>query len=268
MPYKSIEISNASSNSVSSAKQVQFYKGYSSRANSTFKLFDLDLIKQNIINTFNTRKGERVMNPQFGSIVWDILMEPMTPLLRELLNDDIKSIILNEEIFAGIEFVFETHPRNSQYVLDPIFKDYETYDNNQASLGLIRNFNILSVKYKSTYGDLKVEISQVKPTITVDMIDFDSVGTDLEITLGATGLNPPFQWSFGYTASSSYNNMLFATPSFSNTNHYILPDTSGSDLVFDIKVVDSIGLTSSLGNYVINGGNVINFNGTFSYTTL
>lgn len=94
MPYKSLEISNANSVSIPSAKQVQFYKGYSSldRANPTFKLFDLDLIKQNIINTFNTRKGERVMNPLFGSIVWDILMEPMTPALRDVLNDDIKSI--------------------------------------------------------------------------------------------------------------------------------------------------------------------------------
>ena len=94
MPYKSLEISNASSVSVPPTKQVQFYKGYSSldRANPTFKLFDLDLVKQNIINTFNTRKGERVMNPQFGSIVWDILMEPMTPAVREALNDDVKSI--------------------------------------------------------------------------------------------------------------------------------------------------------------------------------
>lgn len=94
MPYKSLEISNKNLVSVPSAKQVQFYKGYSTvnRTNPTFKLFDLDLIKQNIINTFNTRKGERVMNLDFGSIVWDILMEPMTPAIREALNNDVKSI--------------------------------------------------------------------------------------------------------------------------------------------------------------------------------
>ena len=227
-------------------------------------------VSDTIFTVGNTPKSEdMVFDEQTGlPVISNVEFKSTSDFVDAKFYDQIKSIILNEEIFAGIEFVFETHLRNSQYVLDPIFKDYETYDNNQASLGLIRNFNILSVKYKSTYGDLKVEISQVKPTITVDMIDFDSVGTDLEITLGATGLNPPFQWSFGYTASSSYNNMLFATPSFSNTNHYILPDTSGSDLIFDIKVIDSIGLTSSLGNYVINGGNAINFNGTFSYTTL
>ena len=182
--------------------------------------------------------------------------------------DQIKNIILNESIFSGIEFLFEIHPRNSQYVLDSIFKDYETYDNNQANLGLIRNFNVLSVKYKSTYGDLKLDISQVKPTITVDFIDFDSPGTDIEIFIGATGMNPPFKWAFGYTASTSYNANLFSTQSFATTTYYRLPDTSGSNLVFDIKVIDSIGLTSSVGYYVVNSGNKVPFSGTFSYTTL
>lgn len=94
MPYKSIEISNATQVSEPSSKKFQFYKGYSSvnPANPTSKLFDLDLIKQNIINTFNTRLGERVMNPTFGSIIWDAIMEPMTPALRDALNKDIHRI--------------------------------------------------------------------------------------------------------------------------------------------------------------------------------
>ena len=182
--------------------------------------------------------------------------------------DQIKDIILSEDIFSDVEFIFEIHPMNSQYVLDPIFTEYGAYDNNKMDLGLIRNFNILSVKYNSSYGDLKLEISQVKPTITVDLIDYALIGTDLEVTLGATGLNPPFEWSFGYTASSYYNDNLFTTQSFSSSNNYLLPDSSGTELVFDIKVIDSIGLTSSVGVYSINGGNIIPFNGTFSYITL
>jgi hypothetical protein len=102
----------------------------------------------------------------------------------------------------------------------------------------------------------------------VDFIDFSSVGTDLELTIGATGLNPPFQWSFGYTASSNYNRSLFSTQSFSTNNHYILPDVSGTKLVFDIKVIDSIGLSSSVGVYSVNAGGKLPFKGTFSYTTL
>lgn len=94
MPYKSLEITNAAALTESNSKTVQFYKGFSSvdPGNTSSKLFDLELIKQDILNTFNTRRGERVMNPMFGSIIWDMLMEPVTPAVREALNSDIKRI--------------------------------------------------------------------------------------------------------------------------------------------------------------------------------
>jgi len=94
MPYKSLEITNALAQTEPSSKRMQFYKGYSSvdLSNPTSKLYDLELVKQNIVNTFSTRRGERVMNPEFGSIVWDVLMEPMTPAIREALNKDIERI--------------------------------------------------------------------------------------------------------------------------------------------------------------------------------
>jgi phage baseplate assembly protein W len=94
MPYKSIELNNASAVPAATPSKVQFYKGFSTidAGNPTSRLFDLSLIKQNIINTFSTRRGERVMNPSFGSIIWDVLMEPMTPSLKETLNADIQKI--------------------------------------------------------------------------------------------------------------------------------------------------------------------------------
>ena len=98
MPYKSIELTNALPASGTGQKQVQFYKGFSTvdAGNPTSKLFDLALIKQNIINIFNTRRGERVMNPSFGTIIWDLIMEPMTPNLRETLNADIQKICTSD----------------------------------------------------------------------------------------------------------------------------------------------------------------------------
>jgi phage baseplate assembly protein W len=94
MPYKSIEITNASATPAAISSKVQFYRGYSTidSSNPTARLFDLELIKQDIINHFNTRRGERVMNPAFGSIIWDLLMDPITPQSREALNADIKKI--------------------------------------------------------------------------------------------------------------------------------------------------------------------------------
>lgn len=96
MPYKNIEISGPNyALTNQSIKQLnQFYKGFSSVNifDSSSRLYDFDLIKQDIINQFNTKKGERVMNPQFGSIIWDLLMEPLTDQTTELLTKDINQI--------------------------------------------------------------------------------------------------------------------------------------------------------------------------------
>jgi|HigsolmetaGSP12D_1036236.scaffolds.fasta_scaffold11341_2 Phage baseplate assembly protein W len=70
------------------------YKGFSTQnaeRTRNWALYDIDLVKQDLINHFMTRKGERVMRPDFGSIVWDALMEPMTAQLRqEIINDAVR----------------------------------------------------------------------------------------------------------------------------------------------------------------------------------
>lgn len=94
MPYKNIEIGNPKTVITKVAvQQSQFYKGFSTQnSDGSTKLFDFELIKQDIINHFRTRKGERVMNPQFGSIIWDLLMEPLTDEVRDALQKDITDI--------------------------------------------------------------------------------------------------------------------------------------------------------------------------------
>ena len=70
------------------------YKGFSTVAGvKSNQLYDLDIIKQDLINHFYTRKGERVMNPNFGSIIWDMLYEPMDESTKEEIEEDTKRII-------------------------------------------------------------------------------------------------------------------------------------------------------------------------------
>jgi phage baseplate assembly protein W len=94
MPYKTLEITNAAAVYQQAPKISQFYKGFSSTdiSNVNSKLYDLDIIRQDLINQFKTRKGERLMNPTFGTIIWDILMEPMTDDIYDLLSQDITKI--------------------------------------------------------------------------------------------------------------------------------------------------------------------------------
>lgn len=94
MTYKNIEINPSQYNSQHTVKQSQFYVGYSSIDSNavTTKLYDFDIIKQDIINQFNTRKGERVMNPNFGTLIWDLIYEPFTDDVKQALSDDISKI--------------------------------------------------------------------------------------------------------------------------------------------------------------------------------
>ena len=98
MAYKTIELNNSTAVYQQAAKTNHFYKGFSSvdDNNTGSRLYDLDLIKQDIINHFNTKKGSRVMNPTFGSAIWDLLMEPLTETVREQLTDDITKICTSD----------------------------------------------------------------------------------------------------------------------------------------------------------------------------
>lgn len=91
MPYKNIELNPPQYTNSHTIKKSQFYVGYSTQSITT-KIYDFDLVKQDIINHFNTRKGERVMNPTFGTIIWDILFEPFTPEIKLAVSDDISKI--------------------------------------------------------------------------------------------------------------------------------------------------------------------------------
>jgi len=71
------------------------YRGFST-VNTTsegFSLYDLPLIKQDIINHFHIRQGERLLQPEFGTIIWDTLFEPLTENIKELIVKDVENII-------------------------------------------------------------------------------------------------------------------------------------------------------------------------------
>jgi phage baseplate assembly protein W len=61
-----------------------------------YTLTDLDLVKQDLLNHFLTRKGERVMRPNFGSIIHDILMEPFDNLTKQDIEDECVNIVGND----------------------------------------------------------------------------------------------------------------------------------------------------------------------------
>lgn len=87
-----------------------FYKGYSSfefQRNKTLSITDVELVKLDILNHIFTRFGERVMMPNFGSIIPDLVFEPL---------DQETLLTLQEELTD----IFNFDPRVSLIDLTPL----------------------------------------------------------------------------------------------------------------------------------------------------
>jgi phage baseplate assembly protein W len=74
---------------------MEKFKGFSTvnRIRAPYSLRDEDLIKRDLLNEFYTKLGERVMRPNFGSIIWDLIMDPSTETLDERIKEDVRKII-------------------------------------------------------------------------------------------------------------------------------------------------------------------------------
>ena len=73
----------------------KMYRGFStvSTATENFGLYDIEIVKQDLLNHFHIRQGERLMNPEFGTIIWDLLFEPLTDQIKSLITDNVNTII-------------------------------------------------------------------------------------------------------------------------------------------------------------------------------
>jgi phage baseplate assembly protein W len=85
----------ASSRAVISENQGMFtYKGFSSKETANnYKLYDIDLVKQDLLNHFYIRKGEKLENPAFGTVIWDMLFEQFTEDVKNIIAKDVEDII-------------------------------------------------------------------------------------------------------------------------------------------------------------------------------
>ena len=70
------------------------YRGFSTLVNKKkYTLTDYELAKQDLINYFNIRRGSKLMQPSFGTIIWDQLFDPLTEDTQQLITADITRIV-------------------------------------------------------------------------------------------------------------------------------------------------------------------------------
>ena len=73
------------------------YKGFESpQVGRTEVLYDVELVKRDLLNHFNTRKGERAMDAQYGFVGWDLLFELDIYSNKNLLEADARRIVAGD----------------------------------------------------------------------------------------------------------------------------------------------------------------------------
>lgn len=77
---------------------VAVYKGISTVNNNfgSIKLTDTDLIKRDLLNHFAIRKGEKLMNAQFGTSLRDLIMDPLTDETKALIVQEVDAVVNND----------------------------------------------------------------------------------------------------------------------------------------------------------------------------
>jgi len=93
--YENTRIGSTKTEGQRKALTSRTYRGFSTIESDVRNsvLYDLALIKQDLINHFHIRKGEKLENPDFGTIIWELLYEPLTDQLKTLLVNDVTQIV-------------------------------------------------------------------------------------------------------------------------------------------------------------------------------
>lgn len=73
------------------------FQGFSSPVvGRTIVLYNEELVKKDLINHFNTRKGERAMDAEYGFIGWDLIFELDLDSNKQLIEADARRVIDSE----------------------------------------------------------------------------------------------------------------------------------------------------------------------------
>ncbi len=74
-------------------------------------IHDEELIKQDLLNQINTRKGERLMDPEYGCIVWDLIFELKSASILSEIETDLRRIVNSEPrvMLQNIQILEEEH---------------------------------------------------------------------------------------------------------------------------------------------------------------
>ena len=96
---------------------MPLFTGFSTKNTNAInhELHDKDLVIEDLMNHIMTRKGERVMLPTYGSIIHDMMFEPLTEETTELIEEDLTDIVNDDPrcSFVSVDITESDHTVNA-----------------------------------------------------------------------------------------------------------------------------------------------------------
>jgi len=121
----------------------KMYRGISTvnPDNTNFSLNDIGLIKQDIINHFHISQGEKLENPEFGTIIWDVIHDPLTSDLENAIKENVEQIINGDPRVRANSIIITPFEAGIQIEVDLTYVKYNisekmrlTFDENNGLL--------------------------------------------------------------------------------------------------------------------------------------
>jgi len=120
------------------------YRGLStiSTPSGSYTLYDLSLIKQDIVNHLHIRQGVKLENPEFGCIIWDLLFDPLTEELKDIIAENVTEIMNYDPRVTVDSLIVSEYESGIQIECDLIYLPYNISE--QLRFRFDEDNNILS----------------------------------------------------------------------------------------------------------------------------
>ena len=123
-------VKTTTSDSLGTPRRIKSYVGFSTvnRDFDSNTLYDYELARTDLLNAFYIKKGEKLEVPDYGTVVWDLLFEPFTPITQTLVRNRIETVLENYE------------PRVTVTSVDIVDPEFQHMDNNSLNISI--NFTL------------------------------------------------------------------------------------------------------------------------------
>lgn len=108
----------------------RLFVGYSTVATTSKvqQFADIELIKRDLLNHFYTRKGERVMMPDYGCGIWNLLFEQFDEFIKDSIIEECTNVINSDSRVQLMNIVVKSFDQGFMVQMDLLYVPYNVVD--------------------------------------------------------------------------------------------------------------------------------------------